>query len=198
MKKKANTVFEKAQEKWKQGKNRKSFKLYKKCALMGNTICYEYLAYMYSDSKGVQKNLTKAMYWYRQAEEAGHYCHHAIAYMYDVGEGVKKDKDKAMYWYKKGVERDDSISMHNIAILYREQYKYKKMLKWFKKALKHNDGDASLEIAKIYLAKAKIQKAIKYLKIAVNHKSITPYDREKSQLYLDRIEKFCSTPRLVI
>jgi len=190
MNKKANKIFEKAYIKWNQGKNKKSFKLYKKCALMGHTICYEYLAYMYSDGKGIKKNPKKALYWYKRAEKAGHHCHLSIGYIYDVGKGVAKDKKKAMYWYRIGVKRKDSSSMSNIAILYREQNKYNKMFKWFKKALKYNDGDASLEIAKIYLVKAKIKKAMKYFKIAINHTSITPYSREKSQLYLDRIENF--------
>ena len=32
MDKKAHKIFEKAETEWKQGNNRKSFKLYKKCA----------------------------------------------------------------------------------------------------------------------------------------------------------------------
>jgi len=190
MNKKANKIFEKADRKWNQGKNKKSFKLYKKCALMGHTICYEYLAYMYFDGKGVKKNYKKAMHWYKKADKAGYPSYINIGSMYSDGEGVKKNINKAMYWYLKGVEQKDSTAMFNIAILYKDQYKYKKMLKWFKKSFKYNDGSASYELARIYLSKAKIKKAIKYLKVAINHTHITLYDREKSQLYLDRIENF--------
>ena len=113
-----------------------------------------------------------------------------LGVLYDTGEGVKVNKQKAKSLYKIGVKNNDEAAMTNLAILYKEEYKYKKMLKWFKKALDHNDGDASLEIAQYYLQKAKIKKAIKYLKIAIKHQSITEYSKEKSELYLERIKEF--------
>jgi TPR repeat protein len=117
-------------------------------------------------------------------------CIFMLGFLYDTGEGVKVDKQKAKSLYKVGAKNNNESAMTNLAILYREEYKYKKMLKWFKKALHHNDGDASLEIAQYYLQKAKIKKAIKYLKLAINHKNITEYSQETASDYLKQIQKF--------
>ena len=133
----------------------------------------------------------KAFKLFKKCVDYGHKdCIFMLGVLYDTGEGVKVNKKKAKSLYKIGVKNNDEASMTNLAILYREEYKYKKMLKWFKKALDHNDGDASLEIAQYYLQKAKIKKAMKYLKIAIKHQSITEYSKEKSQLYLKRIRTF--------
>jgi len=133
----------------------------------------------------------KAFELFKRCADYGHKdCIFMLGVLYDTGEGVKVNKKKAKFLYKIGVKNNDECAMTNLAIIYREEYKYKKMLKLFKKALQHNDGDASLEIAQYYLKKAKIQKAIKYLKIATIHQNITEYSKEKSELYLTRIEEF--------
>ena len=117
-------------------------------------------------------------------------CIFMLGFLYDTGEGVKINKKKAKSLYKIGIKNNNVSAMTNLAILYREEYKYKKMLKWFKKALQHNDGDAALEIAQYYLQKAKVKKAIKYLKIAIKHQYITEYSKEKAELFLKRIKNF--------
>lgn len=138
-----------------EGKTKKAFKLFKKCAKHGSNDCI-----------------------------------FMLGILYDTGDNIKINKKKAKYWYKKGAKNNDEFSMANLAILYREEYKYKKMLKWFKKALDNNEGDASFELAKYYLQKAQIKKATYYLNIAITHTSITQHSKEKSQLYLNRIQKF--------
>jgi len=139
----------------------------------------------------IKSKSKKAFKLFKKCADYGHKdCIFMLGVLYDTGEGVKVNKKKAKSLYKVGVKNNDEAAMTNLAILYREEYKYKKMLKLFKKGLLHNDGDAALEIAQYYLQKAKIKKAMKYLKIAIKHQSITKYCKEKSELYLTRIARF--------
>ncbi len=185
MRKKKLTILEKAHQKWKQGKNKKSFSLYQRCAKMGDSACYAYLGYMYDAKKETKANKLKALYWYKKADKSSDYCHLNIANIY----GLFGDRKRELHWLKLGAKRKDSAAMYNLAIYYREKNSMAKMKKWFKKSFLLNDGSSAFELAKIYLSKAKIKKAMKYLAIVINHPNVTLYEKEKAQLYLTRIQE---------
>ena len=60
----------------------------------------------YKQGRGVEKNLEKAVEWYRKSAEQGYdrgqFC---LAGCFENGEGVPKDKEKALQWYKKAADQ---------------------------------------------------------------------------------------------
>ena len=65
-----------------------------------------YLGSCYNEGKGVEKDYTEAVRWFRKAAEKGNdlaQCQLGIRY-YDGG-GVKTDYDEAVKWFKKAIEQ---------------------------------------------------------------------------------------------
>ena len=60
----------------------------------------------YKHGRGVEKNLEKAVEWYRKSAEQGYdRGQFALAGCYEYGEGVPQDKEKALQWYKKAADQ---------------------------------------------------------------------------------------------
>lgn len=74
----------------------------------------------YRQGRGVEKNLEKAVEWYRKSAEQGYdrgqYC---LAGCYEKGEGVPIDKEKALQWYKKAADQgfgSGELAINNMGI----------------------------------------------------------------------------------
>ncbi|MCA6064468.1 tetratricopeptide repeat protein, partial [Thalassolituus marinus] len=72
------------------------------------------LGVMYANGKGVPKDASQAVTWYRKAVEQGHAsAHFNLGVMYANGEGVPKDYVQAAKWFylgkANGVEADKAI-----------------------------------------------------------------------------------------
>jgi len=77
------------------------------------------LGVMYSAGKGVEKDLSKAFYWYERAAKSGHTkSQYGIAWMYHNGVGVEKDISKAVFWYKEAAEYEDKAAMFALGVMY--------------------------------------------------------------------------------
>jgi len=58
---------------------------------------------------GVQKELTKAFYWYQKS--ANHNCaygQYGLEICYRFGLGTQKDQEKSFYWFQKSVEQGNA------------------------------------------------------------------------------------------
>lgn len=66
----------------------------------GNATAQFELGNKYSNATGPQKNLAKALDWFRKAALQDHEeAQFKLAVMYQNGEGVKKDATEAVKWY---------------------------------------------------------------------------------------------------
>ena len=77
----------------------------------------------------------------------------------------KKARRKALQWYKKAAKTGDCSAMNNIAIMYREEYMFKKAKKWFLKSIQCGENETYYELAKLYLIEGNIKKAIQCLEV---------------------------------
>lgn len=78
---------------------------YTQLALHGVTAARHNLGVLFENGQGVNKDLKRAAYWFRQAAEAEHApAQHALGLYYRDGRGVPADKLRAYYWLNQAVE----------------------------------------------------------------------------------------------
>ena len=66
------------------------------------------LGVLYENSKGREKDLKKAIYWYNVVAENGNeIAQYNLGCCYSSGEGVEKDENKAFEYFKKLSEEDE-------------------------------------------------------------------------------------------
>ena len=66
------------------------------------------LGLCYYNGKGVTKNYTEAVKWYRKAAEQGDaYAQYNLGLCYKNGYGVPKDISQAVVWYRKAARQGD-------------------------------------------------------------------------------------------
>ena len=93
--------------------------LYRK-AQSGDAKAQYYLGDCYYDGKGVAKDYSQVVYWYRKAAEQGYALAQAdLGYCYQKGYGVDMDYDKAVYWYRKGADQGNANSQNSLGYCYR-------------------------------------------------------------------------------
>lgn len=70
------------------------------------------VGYFYLDGLGVEKDLSKALYWTeRSANHGDRDGQYNLAWFYENGIGVEADMEKAQYWYKKA-----ALQGHDLAV----------------------------------------------------------------------------------
>lgn len=134
-------------------------------------------------------NIDLARQCYEQGAALGDAeCLQSLAYVYDVGEGVAEDKSFAMTLYRKAWRRGSHAAAFNIAIVFREQRRFRTMFQWFARVATAGDGSAQLEMAKCYLTGSGVRKnpqaAQRCLAIAAGSDYISEYEREEAQAML--------------
>jgi TPR repeat protein len=117
-------------------------------------------------------------------------CQVNVGNFYDEGKGVKRNRSAAMYWYKRAYRRGDRCAAHNIAVMWRNEKKYKRALDWFRKAVQLGDDEANLQIAKYYLeVQGNRKRAIPYLEKACKSSWVTEAGLEEAHRLLRRPKK---------
>lgn len=87
----------------------KTFEQYLKDAEQGNADAQYNLGFCYAFGKGVAKDETKPVYWYKKAAAQGNTdAQKRLGYCYAVGRGVAKDAMQAAYWYKKAAKHSNA------------------------------------------------------------------------------------------
>jgi len=82
---------------------------------------------MYANGRGVDKNYSTAVYWYRKAAEQGRAgSQNNLGVMYDNGQGVDQNDSTAVEWYRKAVEQCHAIAQCNLDFLTNKLSKEKK------------------------------------------------------------------------
>ena len=91
----------------------------KKAAEQGDAQAQFILGVCYAFGKGVEKNPTEAVKWYRKAAEQG--CAPAqfgLGNCYENGNGVEKNLNEAVKWYRKAAEQGYASAQLNLGYCY--------------------------------------------------------------------------------
>jgi TPR repeat protein len=76
------------------------------------------VGYAYYTGKGIEKDFSKAAYWYRKAAEAGWVTSQSnLCMMYIHGEGVPQDYAEAVNWCSKAAEQGFAKAQHNLGVM---------------------------------------------------------------------------------
>ena len=69
------------------------------------------VGYFYLEGLGVEKDLSKALYWTERAAEHGDRDgQYNLAWFYDEGIGTEKDVEKAKCWYEKAARQGHELA----------------------------------------------------------------------------------------
>ena len=70
------------------------------------------VGYFYLDGLGVEKDVSKALYWTERAASHGDRDgQYNLAWFYEEGIGIDTDIEKAQYWYKKAALQDHDLAI---------------------------------------------------------------------------------------
>ena len=112
-----------------------------------------YTAKAYYFGKGVDKNLNKAVYWYKKSSKQGYpIAKNNLAVMYEVGEVVQKNTDKAFKLFCGAAIQGVIVAQDNIINIYIETRKDSRhVLAWVKIASVNGSEYAKSVLAQMYV-----------------------------------------------
>ncbi len=109
----------------------------------------------YEQGKGVDKNMTEAVKWYRKAAEQGYVkAQYNLAVCYYNGAGVTKDMAKAVEWYQKAAEQGFAEAQYRLGVCYANGYGVAKdmvkAVEWYQKAAEQGFAEAQYRLGVCY------------------------------------------------
>ena len=121
-------------------------------------VCYEF-------GKGVEKDLSEAVKWYRKAAEQGDaMAQYNLGILYFEGSGVDKNLPEAAKWFRKSAEQGDANAQYNYGVCLQNGYGVDKdkakAYAWYTLSAKEGpDVSAELQRLSNELSPAQIQEA---------------------------------------
>ena len=93
----------------------------------------------YYEGKGVEKNFTEAVKWYKKAAYQGNAkAQEGLAICYDNGNGVEEDLKEAVKWYTRAAEQGNADAQNDLGYGYEfgegVEENIKEAVKWYTKA----------------------------------------------------------------
>ena len=77
------------------------------------------LGVMYVKGRGVARDDTQAVAWFRKAAEQGDAAaQHNLGVMYEAGRGVARDDAQAVAWYRKAAEQGVASAQNKLGVMY--------------------------------------------------------------------------------
>ena len=127
----------------------------KKAAEQGDAQAQCNLGICYDLGKGVEKNPTEAVKWYRKAAEQGiAEAQFFLGACYDLGNGVEKNLSEAVKWYRKAAEQGNAPAQYNLGICYDFGKGVEKnpteAVKWYRKAAEQGIAPAQCNLGICY------------------------------------------------
>ena len=110
------SIFMKANKAWEEGNKKKAFNLLLKAALLGEHSAQHNVGYFYDVGEGIEKNIDKALYWYKKAWRNGKQTDTCIniAQLYlSIGKNRL-----AIFWLSKAIQRGDGDAALELAKFY--------------------------------------------------------------------------------
>jgi len=132
------------------------FKLAYERAYAGDKKYQAILGYAFETGKGVKKNYTRALFWYKKSAKQGFaLAQSRLGSMYYLGKGTRTDYRMAFFWTKAAAEQDSVRAAYNLCVLYGKglgvTQNYKQAFNWCSKAKEKGHVSASVNLANMYL-----------------------------------------------
>lgn len=124
-------------------------------AKQGDMKSQSELGFLYENGKGVEKNYSQAVYWYKKASDQGYaIAQYNLGASYENGRGVDKNDQQAREWYRQAAENGVIEAQVNLGMMYLNGaggvQDYTKSLYWLMKAAKKNNTIAMNNLGYIY------------------------------------------------
>lgn len=146
-------LFFKGKEYYDSHDYEKSFELFEKAAMLGNSQAQYYLAISYTYGRGTGKSESAAIMWYKKAAmQSVAEAQKQLAYYYKYGLFVEKDIDKAIALYEKAALQGNAFSMRELAkLLSEEKKKYDEAFMWLNNCVESGGNAlAMIDLANCY------------------------------------------------
>ena len=115
----ASADYNSAYSAYESGDYKAAFKEMLPVAEEGHVDAQYWVADMYRNGKGIQKNLSAAAQWYtKSAEQGDRWAQYNLGVMYDLGEGVLENDKTAVKWYTKAAEQGYARAQTNLGVMY--------------------------------------------------------------------------------
>lgn len=113
------------------------------------------LAMCYYLGRGVTRNYSEALKWFRRSAENGILDSIAmLGVCYEDGKGVTQNYAEAARWYRKAAEQGDAMAQDYLGEFYYKgtgvPQNYDEAIKWYRKAAKQGDASAQNKIGLCY------------------------------------------------
>ncbi|MEO8051910.1 MAG: tetratricopeptide repeat protein [Acidobacteriota bacterium] len=124
-------------------------------ASSGDLAAQNDLGFLYANGKGVPKDLSEAVRWYRKAADQGYAdAQNNLGVLYNYGQGVPHDCAEAIVWYRKAAEQGDVKGQYNMGQLYRHGCGVERddgeASIWYRKAADQDYADAQYNFGLMY------------------------------------------------
>jgi TPR repeat protein len=135
---------------------KEAVKLYQKASDQGDRGGQHNLAVMYRDGLGVEKDIDKALYWFKKAGNQDYLVSQTSVgdILYYGRYGAKKDYAEALNWYKKAAYLNDVNSQYTIAFMYDHgqgtTFNWKEAFKWYTKAANQGHSASKRNLGEFY------------------------------------------------
>jgi FixJ family two-component response regulator len=137
----------------------------------------------YYFGRGVPKNYTEAIKWFRMAAERDHAeAQYLLGVCYKNGNGVTKDEAEAVKWYRKAAEQNHIRGQCYLGYCYGNGWGVaqddKQAVHWFRKAAEQNYAIAQYNLGRAYLYEIGVVKdmveAYKWFRLAEEEEAAMP------------------------
>jgi Sel1 repeat len=140
------------------------------------------MGYSYQKGDGVEKDVTKAISWYRKAAESGYAKSQSnMANCYLAGFGLPRDTTKAVFWMEKAAAQGYAKAQYNLGVLYEKGSRVtpqdsKKAAEWYRKAANQGYGNAINNLAGMYMrgdgVEQDLKEAVKWSKLGAEQGNV--------------------------
>ncbi|MBF0107022.1 MAG: SEL1-like repeat protein [Deltaproteobacteria bacterium] len=109
----------------------------------------------YDDGERLEKDLSKAVYWYQKAAEQGYAsAQYILGLTYRHGDGVEKDYEMAFKWYQKAAAQGFAEAQFNLGLMYHNgegvEQDLSKAMSWFQKAAEQGLAVAQFNLGSMH------------------------------------------------
>ena len=113
------------------------------------------LGLMYANGKGVPKDASEAVKWYRKAAVQGYVsAQNTLGWRYLKGEGVLQDASEAEKWYQRAAAQGNASAQYNLGWMYENGQGVLqddlKAIKWYRKAAEQEYVRAQTNLGDMY------------------------------------------------
>lgn len=124
-------------------------------ALQGNTDAENLLGMMYELGKGVPKNLSKSVAYYRKAAEQGNrYAQYNLAVSFDSGTGVPQNYREAIRWFRHAADQGVSSAQYDLGVMFEQgrgtKTDFQQAALWYQKAAEQGHMQAQNNLGWLY------------------------------------------------